>query len=330
MKSLVTLSALITCLACSTKDDDPPATDGGSGGQSGSTSQSGSGGSPPTSGSGGGGGTSNNDGPLHGAIVVSLKAPTEENDGHTTVIARFFDAPTPNALPNRLGDEEGDCQLLIPDLPFCNDPCSPAVCTADDECTPYPMPLSVGTLTLSGLGEDVSVTPATTMFVYQAPSLPNPPCTEGADVVGKSDRFELTASCIPQLELTGADPIPVMTGEEVHVEWVPPADPSKSRIRIGLDISHHGGKKGEIVCDVADTGSYDIPATLVTQLIDLGLAGYPTINVNRVSVAETTDHGVSLVVSSDITRAVDTGVTSCMDPSQCPDEQTCSPAGICE
>jgi hypothetical protein len=123
----------------------------------------------------------------------------------------------------------------------------------------------------------------------------------------------------------------VKSGEVVHVTWEAAATGSASRIRIGLDVSHHGGKKGQIDCEVPDTGSFDIPETLVTKLISLGLAGYPTINVNRVSVGvDAKNENVSLLLSSSITRAVDTGVRSCLDDSECEGNEKCSMVGICE
>ena len=174
----------------------------------------------------------------------------------------------------------------------------------------------------------LSLSPATSMIVYQSPSLAYPPCEAGSKVTASSDGFALEAECIAPLELTGPEPLPVKTGEVVHVTWKA-ASGAKSLIRIGLDISHHGGKKGQIDCEVPDTGSFDIPATLVTKLIGLGLAGYPTINVNRVSLGTDTKNAeASLLLSSAITRAVDTGVKSCLDDVECDDGQTCSMAGI--
>lgn len=324
MKSLVTLSLLLGSLsACSSNDPETPgATAGtGAGGSAASTAGSNTGG-----GNGSAAGSGGDD--LHGTLVISLAAPSEENEGHTSIIGRFFDGPTPNAQPLKLANEQGDCQLLVPDLPFCAEPCSPDVCTADDVCSPYPSPRSVGQLSVTGLAMPLTLDPATTMVVYQGPSLPNPPCVEGDEITASSASFELTANCITQLELTGPDPIPVMAGQAVNVSWLPPEDPEGSRIRIGLDISHHGGKKGEIACDVPDTGELVIPESLVTQLVELGLAGYPTINVNRVSVGQAGSN-VSLIVSSDVTRPVDTGVMSCQEDSECPDGQICKPVGIC-
>jgi hypothetical protein len=167
------------------------------------------------------------------------------------------------------------------------------------------------------------------MHVYQAPSMPNPACEEGEPVTATVAGVTLEATCITQLELTGPEPIPVMTGETVQVSWVA-ATAGDSRIRIGLDIAHHGGKKGQIDCDVPDTGSFEIPASLVTKLIDLGLAGYPTISVTRVSVgSDASQPDLQLVLGSNVIRAVDTGVMSCQETSECPDGQECLDTKVC-
>jgi hypothetical protein len=195
-----------------------------------------------------------------------------------------------------------------------------------------PAPVSVGTLTVEGLGETMALEPRTAIFQYGLPagvSLGNPPCETGEPIRASASDFELEATCIPQLELSGADPIPVETGEPVHVEWVASSAPG-SRIRLSLDVAHHGGKTGEVNCDVADTGSFDIPAVLVDKLVSLGLAGFPTINVNRVSVgSDASGRPVNLIVSSEMDRAVDTGVVSCTSDEECPDGQTCQASLLC-
>jgi hypothetical protein len=128
----------------------------------------------------------------------------------------------------------------------------------------------------------------------------------------------------------GSDPIPVMSGEPVNLSWSTSGSAPSSRILIRLDIAHHGGKKGEIVCDVPDSGSFAIPEPLVTELIGLGLAGYPDISVTRVSRGVDAKHPASeLVLSSNVLHPVDTGVASCQETSQCPDDQTCLDTKVC-
>jgi hypothetical protein len=280
---------------------------------------------------GGSAGTSSGAGELYGSVVVALNAPEDDGAGYSTLIGRFFSALTPDPFPLKLDSEADGCQLKVPNLPFCSEPCAPDVCTADDVCTPHPEPVSVGALSVQGLGAALSLSPATSMLVYQSPSLAYPPCEGGTKVSASADRFSLEAECITPLELTGPEPLPVKSGEVVHVTWVPAVSGATSRVRIGLDVSHHGGKKGQIDCEVPDTGSFDIPEALVTKLISLGLAGYPTINVNRVSVGvDARNDQVSLVLSSSVTRAVDTGVKSCQDDAECDAGQECSDVGTCE
>lgn len=337
MKSLLPLPHLLLGLTafgliglgmgCSGENVDDTNTSAGtsSGGSQSASAGTSSGGSSSST-----AGTSSSTSDVRGSVVVSLNAAVGDGEAYSSLIGRFFNGPTPDPAPLKLDTKDASCELKVPLLPFCSDPCSPDVCTADDECTPYPAAVAVGNIAVSGLGDALSLTPATSMIVYQSPSLPYPPCEAGTKVTASADGFALEAECIAPLELTGPEPLPVKTGEVVHVTWKAAADGAKSRIRIGLDVSHHGGKKGQIDCEVPDTGSFDIPEALVTKLIGLGLAGFPTINVNRVSLGvDAKNAEVSLLLSSSVTRPVDTGVKSCLDDAEC-DGQTCSKAGICE
>lgn len=328
MKCLVKRSSFVWCaplvamalvtFGCSSSEPDPkPGASGGA---------SSTGGSP--SGTGHAAASAIPHREPHGGVNVDLAPASDSGAGYTTVIARFFDGPTPEASPLKLDSELGDCKLWVPDFPFCSEPCAPDACTADEECTPYPSPLGVGTLTIEGLGPVLTLQPSSTMQVYQAPSLANPACPAGAPVTASASDLQLEATCIPQLELSGPDPITVMSGQAVKVSWVAAA--AEARIRIGLDVAHHGGKKGEIDCDVPDTGSFEIPEPLVTKLVGLGVAGYPTINVTRVSRAvDASRKEVQLLLSSNVVRAVDTGVKSCQESSQCPQGQACLDTKIC-
>lgn len=323
----VPVTLLMTGVSCSSDSADDKNTSAGAGAGAGGTQSSSAGAAT----GGGTAGTTSGGSPVRGSVVVSLNAPGDEGEGYSTLIGRFFAGPTPDAFPLDLDTEQAGCQLKVPALPFCDEPCTPDVCTADDVCTPYPDPVAVGTLSVTGLGTALSLAPATSMVVYQSPSLAFPPCAEGARVSASTETFTLEADCIAPLELTGPEPLPVKSGEVVHVTWVPASANATSRIRIGLDVSHHGGKKGQIDCDVPDTGSFDIPEPLVTKLIGLGLAGYPTLNVNRVSTGvDAKNADISLLLSSSITRAVDTGVKSCQDDLECDEGQTCSMVGICK
>jgi hypothetical protein len=122
----------------------------------------------------------------------------------------------------------------------------------------------------------------------------------------------VSGTCITDLVVTSHVPLSVATGQAMHLAWTPPAHVNVARVELELEISHHGGFRGQINCDVADTGAFDIPAALVTALVDLGRAGYPTLKVARVSSATAPQApGVSLTIASRLELDVDTGVISC-------------------
>ncbi len=310
-------------------------TGAGSGGSSGAgatggSSVAGTGGSEAGGSAGTAGASAGTSGAqLFGTVTVNVEPATDDKEGYTTLLGRFHDGPTPPPVPLELDTEEGDCQLLVPSRPFCESCLSPAVCTADDVCTPYPTAVTVGALTVEGLGgETLVIEPSAN--AYQTSAFDNPPCEVGEPIVASTADFELSATCIPELEVTSPVPIPVTSGEPVSVTWAPPESDAGSRVVLVLDVAHHGGKTGEVRCDVPDTGSFDVPASLVTSLIGLGLAGFPSVEVTRQSVGtDSSGREVSLVISSRTLIDADTGVASCHEDTDCPEGQTCQATLVC-
>jgi len=253
-------------------------------------------------------------------------------DQYTGFLAAFFDGTVPPAIPVVVRTQQAGCMLLVPAPVLCEPPCADGtVCTGVSECTRRPMPVSVGTLRVQGLGGmDLELEPtAPTVLSYQVvPTLPYPPCSEGANVRVHADAFDLLAKCISPLTVTSPVPIPVTLEQPMHLTWPrpPPALAGSSRIQIELEISHHGGYKGEIDCDVPDLGMFDIPEPLVSELIERGRAGYPTVKVARRAIGVSSSQPrVLLVISSQTELEVDTGVISCGAGSSppCPAGTTC-------
>jgi hypothetical protein len=225
-------------------------------------------------------------------------------------------------------------------VPFCETPCGgSAVCVEDDVCHPYPTAISVGTVTLSG----VQTTDGRTEFsmdpiasTYQPTGgirLPYEPFAAGDEVKltadgGELSTFSITTSGIAPLELTTTD-IRVQSDTPIVLEWS--SGGGVSSIYVKIDISHHGGAKGLIECESADDGSLEVPSALVTELLDLGFAGFPTIVVTRRAVGSTQVSlgRIELLTSSKLERSVEIdGLVSCVpmaDPSLegCPAGQSC-------
>ncbi len=268
----------------------------------------------------GGGATS----ALVGSFLVKLVPAKGTRAAYTSFLGKLLDAPEPPLVPLVLDSEEGACRLLVPKVPFCDPKCDGTLCSADDVCTPRPTAQNAGTVQVEGLGEPFALEPVGGSMTYMpAKSLAYPPCAEGEPIRVQADAFTLEAECVAPLVLSGSDPIPVRTGEPVEIAWIAGAAET-ARVRIVLDIAHHGGQKGEIDCEVPDTGSFSIPQALVTKLVNLGVAGFPTVMVSRVTTAASSAApDVTLTVASEVERNVDTGIASCSSDADCPDGMTC-------
>jgi hypothetical protein len=279
--------------------------------------------------------------PLLGTFAVTLVAPSSTTDGFTSVLGRVYDAPMPDQLAWDIADSAQGCELRIPVVPFCEPSCgTSAVCTEERGCVAYPAARDLGTVTVTGLqASAIEMKPVA--GTYQLPpeiALPHPPTAEGAPIrlqggAGAVGPFEIKGKGIAPLQLLGPEVLPLDGTAPLFLEWQPPSDTAASRIQVKVDISHHGGLKGVIECDVEDDGQSEIEAPLLEQLIGLGTAGFPTINVTRVATGGTRlDSGrVLLTVLSRVERALDVpGVVSCNDDDECSTGQTCATSRICE
>ena len=266
-----------------------------------------------------------------GGFVIEL------GDGFTSVDGRVFDGVTPSLVPSELM-REGDCRLVtLPNL-LCDPGCaaSTETCGLDNQCVPVPVAHSVGDVTVSGLARAVEMTANANTGSYRPapPALPHPGFTAGADLRlsasgGDYAAFELRGWGIEPFQFTG-ETVDVSGSTPANLSWAPPTQAGPARVRAVLDINNHGSSSNAIECDFPDTGSAQIPASLIDALIDLGASGFPTLGITRRTATSTTiEPGcVQLVVSSDLQFSIDVnlaGLTSCDDDSMCPEGQTCKP-----
>ncbi len=271
---------------------------------------------------------------------------------HVTLTGQIESGPPVPTLIWEPTLSEGGCTLLEPYAPFCEVDCGSAVCVADDVCRETPDRMDVGTVILTGVdledgGSEVEL--VTVLGKYQLPGAAQvsfPPAAEGttltltADGVATNANLELAPAFT--VETTGILPLDITSGDTVQMErdrattitWTPPSDPSESRIFVEVDISHHGGQKGQIDCEAEDSGSLTIPARLVTGLINLGVAGFPDVKVARRAVGRTQTDEIQAAfrISSSVTLPVELpGFVSCNEDLPCPDGLSCnSDVLLCE
>ena len=278
---------------------------------------------------------------LSSSASISASAPSNAfrwSDSTATVqIGKIYDGPSPAQIVWEDGEASGACRLRTPRVPFCSTPCGgSAVCVEDDTCAPYPKAGSAGPVTVSGValagGADTFTMDAIANN-YQPPAyaaLLYPGFAEGDTIRLAADgdvfgAFAVHARGIDPLSLTSED-VALAADTAVTLTWTPAAAPALASVHVKLDISHHGGTRGMIECEGPDSGALELPGSLISQLLDLGVAGFPSIIVTRRSVGYTTiaEGRIDLVLSSRVERAVEiAGLTSCNGDSDCPDGQTC-------
>ena len=218
-------------------------------------------------------------------------------------------------------------------LPACG---TPMICAGQNRCIAEPASQDAGTVTITGFGSaklDVApiVSPPRISY-YKSLTNPYPPFSPGAAIsltaAGAAfPAFSLEGRGIEPLMFPGTG-IVIAPGQPLLLTWSAPAQPGAARIFIRVNIAFHGGIAARIDCNVDDTGVAQIPADLISMLIDRGTAGFPSVTLIRRTVdSKTIGPGcVDFTVASPVERIVMVeGVTSCNLDTDCPTGQTCKP-----
>jgi hypothetical protein len=322
----VALVSLTSACSSESKDDDALE---GSGGQSGDGDAVGGG-----TGVGDSGG-SNGDGDPRGACPVETRVGyfvSYLGQGATIFDGSVAEVVAPSAIPEVLA-EEGECRLLQDRSLFCSETCAfGTVCAGDDQCVPERENVDAGTVSVTGLEVEFSSEPNGITLKYGGNiSEPFPGFVPGAEVKlmaagGVVEGFSLAARGVSQIE-TDIQNLPVESGSPVELTWnIGDVAAEKSEIYVNFSINTHGSTSGRIECIGADDGSLEIAESLITELMTLGLSGFPRMSLTRRSIDSVeiapgcvnfsvqTEVGIDLVVD---------GVISCDDDLDCPDGQSC-------
>jgi hypothetical protein len=303
--------ALVAC--SSTESGGSAPTGGGSGATAGATSTGGTSsagtGIAGTSGAGGGTAGSTGSQPVVGVFDVKLSAATATTSAYTDILGLVKDGPTP---PNSIyvplaaaANPTPGCTVYSVSYPACVDigGCGTnAICVATNQCQSYPNSKNVGTVTVTGIATSTSATSFTLTNIsnnYQVPgsiTLQYPGFAEGDPIKfsatgGDYAAFEVSTTGIAPLVLTNSpytlardtSSTDTTRYKALTFTWGAPGAASHAAIHAEIYLTKHAGNLGYIVCDVADTGSLTISADVISQLVGLGVGGFPTLEVTRIA-----------------------------------------------
>jgi hypothetical protein len=252
------------------------------------------------------------------------------------------DAVSPNTVLEEV-QKDGSCVLLKRDPPVCSPACQVGtqVCGLDDMCHPAPRNQDLGTVTVSGLTRPVSMQPDSQNGYFDT-DFSAAPFAPGAliqlDAAGGATvpAFTLRGIGVVPLELAKLEWV-LVPGQPFAVEWTA-SGRTDLRVHLRMNVDQHGNTPIALECDVPDTGSFTIPATMIDALLAAGISGVPNAKIERHSLdSKTVGPGcVELVVRSQVgeprLKLRIEGVDTCPAPAHmCPPGKTCNTmTEICE
>ncbi len=256
----------------------------------------------------------------------------QSTDDGAGVDGNVTDGVVPISVLEEIG-AEGDCKLLRRNNPFCDPACGPGeTCTFEGECIAYPSNQDLGTVSVSGLLQAVSMEPVFPGNTYYDSSVPDPPFEAGSLITLRMP--EGTYGPL-QLHGVGVEPL-VPTDEEWAVEggvelvahWeAPTASVSRSEVLLSVNVDQHGTSPGAVYCTFEDDGEGTVPPSLLQDLVDAGVTGFPTGTLSRRTVDSAALDGggcMDFTVSTPRSVAVDViGFTPCVSTADCPDGMEC-------
>ena len=166
---------------------------------------------------------------------------------------------------------DGTCRLLAYQPASCDEFCD-GICVEHNVCAPWPTYVSAGTLTFSGLKEEVALSFGAS-YGYSSTD------QQLGDLFDPGDPVTLVASGgeVPAFELAASGTTPVVSesivddklalanGSDATFRWTPADAGARVRLTINANNQGHGAPYAAIlVCDAADAdGSLVIPRAMI-------------------------------------------------------------------
>lgn len=249
----------------------------------------------------------------------------------SNIAGTVADGVVPAAVLEEIG-AEGDCRLLRRNNPFCEPSCAAGeTCDFDGNCLPYPSNQDLGTVTISGLAADSTMTPVFPGNTYYDTSMTHPAFLGGELITltmpgGVYGPLELYGVGVEMLDTTGTEWV-IEPGADLTITWpAPTLAVVRSTVEVRISIDQHGTTPGTLYCSFADDGEGTVPGGILAALESAGVTGFPSGAIER----RTADRGAAgsgcldFIVSSPGTVTVDVlGHTPCISDPDCPEGQTC-------
>jgi hypothetical protein len=195
--------------------------------------------------------------------------------------------------------EEGPCRFMVRAKPFCDPKCPPGQqCTLEEVCGPASDATDAGTLTVTGLSEETVIPMKGDKYQkFGKDWVTSKPIFEPGSHVeltaegGSVEAFSLQGEGSEAVEVLG-DKWTFKKDLPVPLQWVPAEGPAKILIVAGFP-EHMAGPPPFVYCEVEDTGSFEVPASMMAKVFAVasqappGSDWPPQLEVHRETVDST-------------------------------------------
>lgn len=263
----------------------------------------------------------------------------EAYEEYSIVSGAIADGVVPITILEVIGTD-GECEVKRRNNPFCDPACvSGDTCDFDGNCITYPSNQDLGDVSIIGLAESVTMEAVVPGNTYFNTSLPHPAFTSGelielqmpGGTYGPVDLFGVGVETLNAKDSGWT----VESGNDLIVSWnAPTSKVVRSEVTMRINIDQHGTSPSTIYCTFEDDGEGVVPASIIQQLVEVGVSGFPSGQLNRRTADSTTigDGCMDFEVSSRREVDVDVvGYTPCISTLDCPEGEECNlELQICE
>lgn len=230
--------------------------------------------------------------------------------------------------------QEGDCRLLKRRSLFCTPTCETGTtCDVNGSCIDYPEQQNLGQVTIAGLKKDIYMDPMQPGNTYFDTNLPHPAFSSGSLVqlrttTGTYGAMELNGVGMEPLEILG-DNWTIAQGQSLEVRWQTPTEPGRAKVWLELTIDQHGSSPVSLDCQFEDDGEAEIPSSLIDEMYNLGVSGFPNGGLSRQTLDSLaiSDGCIDFKVATPTRATVRvSGHIPCNNQDDCPSGLTCDTA----